>query len=849
MSRTRAGRRETTGRRLPGPRSLRSRGRWAILIAALVGLVVGPGAVAAGAVGPGDGVAAQRETPTANGTDVGVQHERPENVSREGDSEELARWLEGRLAERLGDSAINVSEGQYERADDLLGEEYQDRLDQYVDVAGETDDETDDRTAERLSETRETQREYVDAVRSSRSEYEAYQEARAAGNTTAARRHAREVLRQSERADRLGESLRADLGRIEERTGRSLEESQTAVGNTTEEVTELRGEVAATFRETDLTVATNGTAVAFDDPLRIEGRVTDENGTAVANQRGRVLVHDRTYAVETDDEGRFAVTYRPVTLPVDASAATVEFAPPNASAYLAATANASVAVEPVTPTLDLRVSPTEVEYGQRFDATVRATVDGRPVPDVAVGTTVAGGLPEDARTADDGYARIQRELPAAVRPGDATVRAAAGAPGRALAQANASASLTVLETATTLTVDADRNGSTVTVSGRLVAGESGPVDDAEPGGESDGASGADGAPETDGTPTAERTAPDAEDASGSDSAATPDAGGGPAPGPSGGPASGPRSNALGAGLAAAPGAGGGSASSLASGLDPGLGSGVARQAESGDQSAAADGDPVAGQTVVVAVDGERVGTAETNASGAYRLAVDREDLPANASGEVTLAVRFDGSGSNLDSARARTTLSAAEAGVDGAASSLLADWLGVAVSDRLLAVAGGTAAVALVALAAALRWRRSSRSGETDGVTVADANDEAPAATEPTDRADPERPLEPAREALAVGDAETAVVAAYAASRRRLEERVGLSEHLTHREFRAACESRLDSTDRTALSTVTDAYELVTFAGEGAVDAEDAVDAAAVLLAGESGRSEAGSAGAEPSED
>ncbi len=775
------------------------------MVALMVGLVAGPGAAAAGAVGASD-VAAQQATPTTNGTDVDVQHERPENVSREGDTEELARWLEGRLAGRLGESAINVSEGQYERADDILGEEYQAQLDQYVEVAGETDGEGDDQTAEQLSETRETQRAYVDAVQTSQSEYAAYEEARAAGNTTAARRHAREVLRQSERADRLGESLRTDFEQIEDRTGRSLDESQAAIGNTTEDVTELRSEVAATFRETDLTVATNGTTVAFDDPLLVEGRVTDENGSAVANQRGRVRVHDRTYAVETDDDGRFAVTYRPVTLPANASAAAVEFTPPNASAYLAATANASVAVEPATPTLDLRVSPGEVEYGQRFDATVRATVDGRPVPGLVVGTTVAGALPDDARTGDGGYARIQRELPASVRPGDATVRAAAGDADRALQPANASSSVTVLETATTLTVEADRSGSTVVVAGRLVTGESGPADDAE---------GSDTATEGD---------------------AAPDAGGGAAPGPSGGPAPGPRSNAaLGAGLAAVPGADAERSPGLASGADSGSGDGVALQAGSGDQSQAADGDPVDGQTVTVVVGGEQVGTAETNGSGAYRLAVDREDLPDNASGQVAVVARFDGGGTNLGSARARTTLAAGDADLDTGASSLLADLIGVAVSDRFLALGGGAVAVALVALAAALRWRRSSRSSDAESTSVAEGGDAVPAvAAESTDPVDPERPLGRAREALSGGDGETAVVSAYAASRRHLEGHAGLPEHLTHREFMAACGSRLDSTERAALATVTDAYELVTFAGEGAVDAEDAVDAAAVLLAVES---------------
>jgi len=83
----------------------------------------------------GGAVAQATETPTENGT---VQHERPEAAGESGDLQALQRWLDGRLSGQLESSTVALSEGEYERARAMLGDDYDERLDQYVDVAGET---------------------------------------------------------------------------------------------------------------------------------------------------------------------------------------------------------------------------------------------------------------------------------------------------------------------------------------------------------------------------------------------------------------------------------------------------------------------------------------------------------------------------------------------------------------------------------------------------------------------------------------------------------------------------------------------------------------------------------------
>jgi len=67
------------------------------------------------------------------------RHVNPEEYGEDGDGAES--WLENHLSDQLGDSMASISEDEYDMARDLLGEDYDSRLGDYIEVAGDTDDD------------------------------------------------------------------------------------------------------------------------------------------------------------------------------------------------------------------------------------------------------------------------------------------------------------------------------------------------------------------------------------------------------------------------------------------------------------------------------------------------------------------------------------------------------------------------------------------------------------------------------------------------------------------------------------------------------------------------------------
>ena len=407
--------------------------------------------------------AAAQETPTNNTT---IQHERPSEVSADGDTEQVKRWLERRLARQLGGSAANISQGQYERGRAVLGSEYSSRLDQYVSVAGETETESDDRAGQTYREAQQNQREYANATQEYRETYETYERARRNGNTTGARRAARELERLSERVQTLNGTLQREYAALTNRTDVDTDRSRDTLASTSSTIASQQATVRdETFVETNLTARTTPSTVAFTSPATVSGRLRLANGTVLGNVTGRVVVADRTYAVTTDSEGRFAVRYRPVSLPANATSVPVQFVPTATSVYLGAGDDASVSVTQRTPRLELTTTPTSGGYGDPLTTTVVATVDGRPVPSLPIrariGETVVSG-----RTDADGQVTLSPRVPAALAPGERSLRVAHPRSTVAVGQNATATTVTITETGTTLTANATTDGG-LRVRGRL----------------------------------------------------------------------------------------------------------------------------------------------------------------------------------------------------------------------------------------------------------------------------------------------------------------------------------------------------------------------------------------------
>lgn len=444
-----------------------------LLSLVLLSVVIGLSSAALGAP-TGSDTLAQQATETDNNTTV--QHERPSQVSEEGDTQQVGQWLEQRLQSQLRGSAVNISQGQYESARNVVGDSYDSRLDQYVDVAGETESDGDDQAAETFNETRSEQDEFANTSQTYDETYEEYQDAQEQGNTTRARETARELETLSERLVSLNESLQGNYDRLQNRTGISTATTSTAIAETTRDISTTQAAVRTeTFVETNLTVETNGTSVAFDNPLAVSGRIQASNNTTLRNESVTVLVANRRYPTRTDDAGRFDVTYRPVALAVNASTVSVRYRPGRTTQYLGDGRTIDVNVSQVTPTLEVAASSDSVGYGDTVTTRVNATVDGRPVPLLPLVQTIGSATTRNA-TASGGTTTLSGTLPASVTAGNRTLSVNHTRSGRAIAPAVTTTPVTVTTTATNLTINASARNESVAVRGQLRTVSGQPVD-------------------------------------------------------------------------------------------------------------------------------------------------------------------------------------------------------------------------------------------------------------------------------------------------------------------------------------------------------------------------------------
>jgi len=431
----------------------------AVLVAVVVLVALG----AAGATT--EGVAAQ----STNGTNITV-HEDPETVGEGGDLDRVGEWLGARLTDRLRENSLRLSEGQYEAADSLLGDDFQQRLDQYAYVAGETGSVSEGAT-QAFERARSRQRDLTSTAEEFDGTYEDYREARDRRDTATARRHARELYRLAQDAGRQGTETRRALESIENETGADTADIRRRVRNVTQEIEEVAEEVRVeTFVDTRLTVRTNRSVASFTSPATLRGRLRLANGTAVANRTVRLRIGPSTHRTTTAPDGTFAVTYRPVSIAANATSVPVRYVPRETAPYNGSAARLSLRIQQVEPTLRTTVDPDRTRYRDAFSVDAVLVANGTAVPDVALVTTLAGRTVGEATTDDRGRVGFDGTLDATVPPGDATVRTTVGASGRAVAPVTATTTLAVRETPTALTVDASPADGRVVVTGRLTAG-------------------------------------------------------------------------------------------------------------------------------------------------------------------------------------------------------------------------------------------------------------------------------------------------------------------------------------------------------------------------------------------
>lgn len=460
-------------------------GRWRRLFAGLFAVIMIFGAVApvvltsgigtaspgevSGATAGSDAVPFAATTPTDNES---TQHEDPDEAGEDGDLESVKGWLLGRMGRRLEGSLINLSQGQYDAAEGLLGEETEDFLGKYVDVAGDTENEDDDETAETVNETIEEQEEFIEQRRNFSETYSEYLEALENGNIERARRLLRELGIIESRLDRTARNLTQYYRTLDGETG---------IGTGTPEIIgEIEGNVSEIlddsredlFDDTRIVIENATTTASVLDPIAVRGRVQVDPGTADAGNDSvvtvGVVVIDRIGAsVSVNETGHFAFRYRPPPLFESGNLdLQLEYVPPSNSTYLPSTATVETTIESRQPTLQVS-APANVSFGDDLDLTANLTVDGRPIDGVPIRASLGERTIAATATAN-GMADLSGTVPAAVDDGIRELQVRLPIEGRAVETATVTRDVRVQRTATRLQANATTLSPTeLRVYGRL----------------------------------------------------------------------------------------------------------------------------------------------------------------------------------------------------------------------------------------------------------------------------------------------------------------------------------------------------------------------------------------------
>lgn len=434
-------------------------------------------------------VAGQNAQPVASGVIDGAavtsvrennttRHVHPDEADDEGDLDALEGFLSDGLGEQLDESAVQINEAEYELAREVLGEEYDDDLGRYVEVADELGDEEHERAGEAFGEAQETQQEYAETRQEFEETYEEYRAAKEAGDEERARELARELDALAQELEELEVDLQELYDEIEEATGVDLSDAREAIDETQRGVSETQRDVQAEeFVETELSLAVDSPDVSFLEPMRASGALVDEDGEPLGDQQVQFQIGDQGVGIQTDENGTFELAYRPTTLPTGEQEVTVEYVPRSGSEYLGSTDTVRVDVVAVEPTIDVLTAPDRAAFGDEIETTGTVEADDIPASGLPVVVSIGGVEVGAGETDSDGQFSVRGELPAAVPSGDQPLEVGIPDADHALTGSSPTQELRIEETRTDLEVDGEQfEGERVRANGTLVAAHGTPIE-------------------------------------------------------------------------------------------------------------------------------------------------------------------------------------------------------------------------------------------------------------------------------------------------------------------------------------------------------------------------------------
>ncbi|WP_227379415.1 hypothetical protein [Haladaptatus halobius] len=410
-------------------------------------------------VGTGVGMSA------ANNSSV-LRHKNPDNAAEKGSSEDVKRWLANRLSGRLNESVVQMSQGDYQRAKRLVGNdsEYSEMLGKYVNVSGGA---TRGESGKRFERSQRNQQQFVENVRSYRKTLKKYQKAKRNGNKQRANELARKLNQYSGRVKRNGDSLKRNLKNISSNETRFSNTTRT-IDEISQNITQHQDSIAQReFTRTSLSSLIVQTPASFRNPLTVSGKLTAANGSALSSRPITLRIGNQSIRTKTDGDGWFNASYRPTSLKVGSAPRTIEYVPQRNSAYLGTNATVNVTIRQTEPTVEIEEAPNGGRYEDNLTVTGNVTAANVGASRVPVVVTVGGAPIGTAQTSSDGSFTVEGTLPANVSAGERRVRAHIAQTGRAIASAKTSKPITVRPTATDISINATRNGSLIHATGTL----------------------------------------------------------------------------------------------------------------------------------------------------------------------------------------------------------------------------------------------------------------------------------------------------------------------------------------------------------------------------------------------
>ena len=403
-----------------------------------------------------------------------VQHEDPEEVDQPGNAGQLRTHLAQQLARRLAESSANISEGEYEAANESLGPEYRELLSKYVQVSG-GDDGTD---STGFQSAADSQRKYAQTLREYQRTRSAYEKAVDEGNETRARELARKLGELSETLDRRGNNVTSSYQGLENQTNSDLSSESTQIRTTTQNATNTTNNIVSReFQQTNLTVTRipDSSTTSITTPLTIHGQLLQVNGSAVANESIIVAVGSREYTTTTNATGAFSLAYRPTLIQADATEVTVQFRPKQNSVLLGANATLPIQIQQETATLSVS-GPDSIAYGEQIAVSGTLTVNETPVPNAPVTLTIGDVVLATTRTNNTGQYSYSGNISSSIGTGNSTLEASLAASDRAVVGSDAHQPISIQATETRLSVTIERIGqSTLLVRGTLQTANTEPL--------------------------------------------------------------------------------------------------------------------------------------------------------------------------------------------------------------------------------------------------------------------------------------------------------------------------------------------------------------------------------------